>query len=112
MRKQCASRSTDAALWWSFPWRSMSGFVRRRSAQTKPQQVSGATRMHGLSERDICRKFITPAFTAAGWNMHTQIREVVNLPAVRFVFRGKLTSRGKQKRAEYIHYHKPKIQLD
>src|SRR3546814_7379206 len=56
---QCASRSTDAALWWSFPWRSMSGFVRRRSAQTKPQQVSGATRMHGLSERDICSKFIT-----------------------------------------------------
>src|SRR3546814_10290177 len=79
VRNQCASRSTDAALWWSFPWRSMSGFVRRRSAQTKPQQVSGATRMHGLSERDICSKFITPALTAAGWSLHTQIREEVNL---------------------------------
>src|SRR3546814_15156081 len=89
----------------------MSGFVRRRSAQTKPQQVSGATRMHGLSERDICSKFITPALTAAGWNLHTQIREEVNLTAGRIVVRGKLTSRGKQTRADYILYHKPNIPI-
>src|SRR3546814_15374213 len=100
MRKQCASRSTDAALWWSFPWRSMSGFVRRRSAQTKPQQVSGATRMNGLSERDICSKFITLALTAAGWNLHNQIRAEVNLKTGRIVVRGKLTYQGKQNDAE------------
>src|SRR3546814_18345100 len=67
--------------------------------------------MHVLSERDICSKFITPALTAAGWNLHTQIREEVNLTAGRIVVRGKLTSRGKQKRADYILYHKPNIQI-
>ncbi len=30
-----------------------------------------------LSERDICTKFITPALTGAGWDLHTQIREEV-----------------------------------
>src|SRR3546814_19268052 len=99
MRKQCASRSTDAALWWSFPWRSMSGFVRRRSAQTKPQQVSGATRMQGLSERDICSKFITPALNDAGWHLHTKIREEVTLTGGLLVGSGKMTYRGKKKRA-------------
>ena len=24
-----------------------------------------------LSERDICTKYITPAITAAGWDLHT-----------------------------------------
>src|SRR3546814_5282237 len=67
--------------------------------------------MHVLSERDICSKFITPALTAAGWNLHTQIREEVNLTAGRIVVRGKLTSRGKQKRADYILYHKPNIPI-
>src|SRR3546814_17206925 len=67
--------------------------------------------MHWLSERDICSKFITPALTAAGWNLHTQIREEVNLTAGRIVVRGKLTSRGKQKRADYILYHNPNITL-
>jgi type I site-specific restriction endonuclease len=33
----------------------------------------------GLSERDICTKFIAPAITAAGWDLHTQIREEVTL---------------------------------
>jgi len=65
--------------------------------------------MQGLSERDICSKFITPALTAAGWNLHTQIREEVSLTAGRIIVRGKLTSRGKQKRADYILYHKPNI---
>jgi len=67
--------------------------------------------MHGLSERDICSKLITPALTAAGWNLHTQIREEVSLTAGRIIVRGKLTSRGKQKRADYVLYHKPNIPI-
>lgn len=67
--------------------------------------------MSGLSERDVCSKFITPALTAAGWNLHTQIREEVSLTAGRIIVRGKLTSRGKQKRADYILYHKPNIPI-
>lgn len=31
-----------------------------------------------LSERDICSKYITPAVTAAGWDLHAQIRKEVN----------------------------------
>lgn len=67
--------------------------------------------MHGLSERDICSKFITPALIEAGWNLHTQIREEVSLTAGRIIVRGKLTSRGKQKRADYVLYHKPNIPI-
>ncbi len=28
-----------------------------------------------LSERDICTKFITPAFEQAGWDVTAQVRE-------------------------------------
>jgi type I site-specific restriction endonuclease len=32
----------------------------------------------GLSERDICTKFITPAVRRAGWDVMSQIREEVS----------------------------------
>jgi len=43
-----------------------------------------------LSERDICTKFITPALTAAGWDLHSQIREEVSFTKGRIIVRGKL----------------------
>jgi len=46
-----------------------------------------------LSERDICTKFITPALTAAGWDLHSQIREEVSFTKGRIILRGKLHSR-------------------
>lgn len=64
-----------------------------------------------LSERDICSKFITPALVAAGWDLHAQIREEVTLTAGRIIVRGKLTSRGTKKRADYILYLKPNIPI-
>lgn len=67
--------------------------------------------MLGLSERDICSKFVTPALTAAGWDLQSQILEEVSLTAGRIIVRGKLTSRGKQKRADYILYHKRNIPI-
>ncbi len=67
--------------------------------------------MNGLSERDICSKFVTPALTAAGWDLHAQIREEVSLTAGRIIVRGRLALRGKQKRADYILYHKPNIPI-
>ena len=30
-----------------------------------------------LTERDICTKYITPAIKAAGWDIHSQVREEV-----------------------------------
>lgn len=62
-----------------------------------------------LSERDICTKYITPAITAAGWDLHTQIREEVTFTKGRVIVRGKLHARGEQKRADYILYYKSNI---
>ncbi|MDO9169229.1 MAG: DEAD/DEAH box helicase family protein [Methylobacter sp.] len=64
-----------------------------------------------LSERDICTKYITPAITAAGWNLHSQIREEVSFTKGRIIVRGKLHTRGEQKRADYILYYKSNIPL-
>lgn len=58
-----------------------------------------------LSERDICTKFITPALVAAGWDVQTQVREEVSFTKGRIIVRGKMTSRGESKRADYILYH-------
>ncbi|PPQ44127.1 EcoAI/FtnUII family type I restriction enzme subunit R [Rhodopseudomonas palustris] len=64
-----------------------------------------------LSERDICTKFITPALRKAGWDEILQIREEVSFTKGRIIVRGKLVSRGKAKRADYILYFKPNIPL-
>ena len=67
--------------------------------------------MKDLSERDICTKFITPAITAAGWDLHSQIREEVTFTAGRIIVRGRLTARGDKKRADYVLFHKPNIPI-
>ena len=64
-----------------------------------------------LSERDICTKFITPAIVKAGWDKDSQIREEVSFTAGKVIVRGKLVSRGKGKRADYILYYKNNIPL-
>ncbi len=64
-----------------------------------------------FSERDICSKYITPALTSAGWDLHQQIREEVGFTKGRIIVRGKLITRGKAKRADYILYYKPNIPI-
>ncbi|WP_199315166.1 MULTISPECIES: type I restriction endonuclease [Oscillatoriales] len=64
-----------------------------------------------LSERDICTKYITPALTNQGWDIMAQIREEVTLTKGRVIVRGKLTSRGELKRADYVLYYKPGLPL-
>jgi type I restriction enzyme, R subunit len=64
-----------------------------------------------LSERDICTKFITPAIKQAGWDEMAQIREEVGFTKGRIIVRGKLVSRGKAKRADYVLYFKPNIPI-
>jgi type I restriction enzyme, R subunit len=58
-----------------------------------------------LSERDICTKFITPAIQKAGWDIETQVLEEVSFTDGKIFVRGKLTARGKRKRADYILYY-------
>jgi type I restriction enzyme R subunit len=64
-----------------------------------------------LSERDICTKYITPAVKQAGWDEMTQVREEVSFTKGRIIVRGKLVTRGKAKRADYILYYKPNIPI-
>src|SRR5579863_3714097 len=64
-----------------------------------------------LSERDICTKYITPAVKQAGWDEMTQMREEVSFTKGRIIVRGKLVTRGKAKRADYILYYKPNIPI-
>jgi type I restriction enzyme R subunit len=64
-----------------------------------------------LSEQDICTQRITPALVAAGWDLNLQVRQEVSFTKGRIIVRGKLVSRGKGKRADYILYIKPNIPL-
>lgn len=64
-----------------------------------------------LNERDICSKFITPAIRRAGWDVMLQVREEVRFTKGRIIVRGKLVTRGKEKRADYILYYKPNLPL-
>lgn len=65
----------------------------------------------GLSERDVCTRFITPALTAAGWDLTYQVREEVTFTRGRIKVRGRMVSRGKARRADYILYYKPNLPI-
>ncbi len=64
-----------------------------------------------LTETDIRTKFITPALRRAGWDEVSQLREEVNFTDGRITVRGRLVSRGKRKRADYILDVKPNIPI-
>ncbi|MGB3760384.1 MAG: hypothetical protein WBA07_29075 [Rivularia sp. (in: cyanobacteria)] len=56
-----------------------------------------------LSEQDICTKYITPALEEAGCYIKSfQICQEVSFTNGKVLVRGKLTSRGERKRADYI----------
>lgn len=58
-----------------------------------------------LSESDVCAKYITPAIIRAGWDESAQIRREVSFTAGRIIVRGKLVTRGRAKRADYVLYY-------
>jgi type I restriction enzyme R subunit len=64
-----------------------------------------------LSERDICTKFINPAIKQAGWDMQKQVREEVSFTDGRIIVQGRMHTRGKGKRADYILYYKPDMPI-
>jgi type I restriction enzyme R subunit len=64
-----------------------------------------------LSERDICTKFITPAIVQAGWDIQKQVREEFSFTKGRIMVRGKLHTRGKARRADFILYHQLNLPL-
>jgi len=64
-----------------------------------------------LTERDICTKYITPAIEGAGWDVMTQIREEVSFTKGQIIVRGKSHARGERKRANYVLFYEPNIQI-
>ena len=64
-----------------------------------------------LSERDICTKFITPTLAQTGWDIATQVREEYPLTKGRIIVRGKLHTRARHKRADYVLFYKPNIPI-
>ena len=64
-----------------------------------------------LTERDICTKFILPAIKRAGWDEMAQVREEVYFTKGRIIVRGKLVTRGKAKKADFVLYYKPNIPI-
>ncbi len=64
-----------------------------------------------LTERDICTKFILPAVKRAGWDEMLQVREEVYFTKGRIIVRGKLVTRGKAKKADFVLYYKPNIPI-
>lgn len=63
-----------------------------------------------LSEEDIKVRYITPAVEQSGWDKK-QIRCEYAFTAGRIILRGNITSRGKQKRADYLLFYKPNLPL-
>ena len=63
-----------------------------------------------LSEEDIKVRYITPAVEQSGWDKK-QIRCEYAFTAGRIILRGNITSRSKQKRADYLLFYKPNLPL-
>ena len=64
-----------------------------------------------LSERDICTKYITPSLANSGWNIQTQVLEEVAFTDGKISIKGNASTRGKNKRADYILYYKSNIPI-
>jgi type I restriction enzyme R subunit len=64
-----------------------------------------------LTERDICTKFINPALEQAGWDLQVQVREEVSFTAGRIIVRGRLHTRGKRRRADYVLSYRKNIPI-
>ncbi len=62
-----------------------------------------------LSEQDICLRYITPAIEKAGWDKYTQVRVEYSFTHGEIIVRGKLVTRGKQKRADYLLSYMPNV---
>lgn len=64
-----------------------------------------------LSESDIKAKFITPAIISAGWDEHTQLGREIYFTDGRIYVKGRMTTRGKRKFADYILFYKPNVPI-
>ncbi|MBD7971095.1 EcoAI/FtnUII family type I restriction enzme subunit R [Paenibacillus gallinarum] len=64
-----------------------------------------------MTEEDIKNKYITPAIVGAGWDLKTQVHFEHSFTDGRVIVRGNMTTRAKQKRADYLLMHKSNYPL-
>lgn len=64
-----------------------------------------------MTEEDMKNKYITPAIVGAGWDLQTQVYFEHSFTDGRVIVRGNMTSRAKQKRADYLLMHKSNYPL-
>jgi type I site-specific restriction endonuclease len=57
-----------------------------------------------LSETEICDRYISPALAKADWKIG-QIRREFSFTDGQMIVRGRLSTRGERKRADYLLYH-------
>ena len=73
-------------------------------APSPPAPQNWPMNKRDLSETDICDRFITPALRGAGWLPERILREY-SFTDGRIIVRGRLVSRGRRKRADYLLVH-------
>ena len=64
-----------------------------------------------LTERDICTKFINPALKQAGWDIQSQVREEFPVTNGRIIVRGRMHTRARPRRADYVLNYKKNMPL-
>lgn len=64
-----------------------------------------------LTERDICTKFINPALKQAGWDIQSQVREEFPVTNGRIIVRGRMHTRARPRRADYVLNYKKNIPI-
>ena len=71
------------------------------SLSAAPPATSQPMNKRDLSETEICDRFITPALRQAGWLLERMRREY-SFTDGRIIVRGRLVSRGRRRRADYL----------
>jgi len=64
-----------------------------------------------LTERDICTKFINPALAQAGWDIQSQVREEFPVTNGRIIVRGRMHTRARPRRADYVLNYKKNMPI-
>lgn len=64
-----------------------------------------------LTERDICTKYINPALQKAGWDILSQVREEHPITDGRIIVRGRMHTRARPRRADYVLNYKKNMPI-
>jgi type I restriction enzyme R subunit len=72
--------------------------------------MAGASKK-GLTEQEIRAEYIDKAVERARWDFEAQVGIEVAITKGQIIVRGRMTTRGESKRADYILFHKPNLPL-